>query len=341
MMPALRPYEVDRQPNIFGILQAQRDAERANAANATAVNAASATAANAVKAASGTCGNNVTHAKGALTLFAPGCMFLASAPDLAEKVFAWLQSKGLAQRLATECCGNTLKYAAPRESGRFEAYTASKLAALRAEDVDGIIAACPNCYGTYRSVAAHEGGREIEVRALSDVLLEHFDMREARERMAGAGSICVHDSCPDRQSGLFGRGVRALLGGGLPASRLLEMQHHGASSQCCGFGRLLASTNPEASDNMRIQRVEEFAKTRANTLVTYCFTCANAFCDINALLQYAQDERPETAKDADAPPRRACHYLELLFGHRIDWDAANERMWKAYELCLEQAGGDA
>ena len=107
-----------------------------------------------------------------------------------------------------------------------------------------------------------------------------------------AATVSIHDSCPDRRAGVFAESVRALFAG----FELREMRHNRRQSRCCGLGRLLPLRNRRASQDMAEQRLEEFQQSGADFLVTYCLNCSQPL---------------QTAG--------TYHYLELLFGLRLDW----------------------
>jgi Fe-S oxidoreductase len=105
-------------------------------------------------------------------------------------------------------------------------------------------------------------------------------------------SVSIHDSCPDRQKGVFAESVRALFAN----FELREMRHNRRQSRCCGLGKLLPLRNQQASQEMRSQRLAEFQQSGAELLVTYCLNCSQPLQGDNTY-----------------------YYLELLFGIRVDW----------------------
>ena len=279
----LRLYRVDLQPNFFSEIMLQK------------------------KTVGSTEGDTAD-------LFVPGCMFQAVEPQLVEMVFDWLSERGLADTLYPACCGNILSFSAPEDKTIKKQFAQKGIAELNELKVKRIITSCPNCYYTYRSWA-EEARNTIEVRALSEVMLEQgvsIEQGIAADDVApfdlSGITFSIHDACPDKAQGVFAESVRALFKD-LP---MKEMEHCRSRTMCCGFGRLLGVCKPKASVFINSRREEEFLETEADVLVNYCFTCANAF---NYL----------------AVAGRAAHYLELLFHHQIDWTEAEIRMTEALE----------
>jgi Fe-S oxidoreductase len=238
-----------------------------------------------------------------VSLFVPGCTLSIVSAPLVGVVYDWLTERGLVDGIMLKCCGKVLKSSAlPQEH---EAYNGMLAATLVAQGVRRIITACPNCYLAYKKLVPN-----TEVLALSEVLLD-----EGLRLPSGFANVptCVHDSCPDRMHGTFAKSVRAILAG-----TLLEMEHTGAYSQCCGLGKMLAIANPELSIKLNKARRQEFAATGATRLVTYCANCTLAF-------QPTPDD-----------PIHAWHYLELLFDVHIDWQLYAENLAIALETLSER-----
>jgi len=276
-------------------------------------------------------------------------MFQAVAPELVEKVYRWLCERGLVDAYTAQCCGHILKFAAPGDKEAQQSFAQGRLTELHEQGVRRIITSCPNCYYTYRVLledgsalledistvfedgsALIEAGNtplegkitrdtwSIEVLSLSEVLLEQGIGVGQSDPLCPTPPLtyCIHDSCPDRDDGVFAKSVRGLL----ENQKISEMEHSGPHSQCCGFGRLLGVCNPSASEKINTRRISEFEATGADLLVTYCFTCASAFSHL----------APRKGQ------KRSAHYLELLFGYEIDWGQVNTRMAEAFSA-LENA----
>ncbi len=225
--------------------------------------------------------------------FFPGCTMLTYAPDLTREVFARLRDAGGCGGLIGECCGKPLAQLglAPRA----DATAAGLLARLKALSVRELVVACPGCYYELRSLLRPAG---IGLRTVYEAL---------GDRLAGAagGKLCtVHDSCPDRFEGLFGRQVRGLLAKG--GFGLVEMEHSRKSTICCGSGGMISHFRPDRTAELVTARLEEARATGAGVLVSYCLSCTLKFA---------------AAADGIA----AEHALSLLLGRREDFAAARKK----------------
>ena len=106
-----------------------------------------------------------------------------------------------------------------------------------------------------------------------------------------------HDSCPDRDTGEFADGVRALL----PEETIREAEHNRRRSFCCG-SLLRAAGKPERASEQSRKHGEEAVAAKADAIVTACMSCT-------FLLSKEQHDVP------------VFHYLELLYDWRIDWES--------------------
>jgi len=307
--PALLPYRIDKADNLFAAMRRQRGYRYVDALEAPSA-----------------CGDEVP------ALFWPGCTLSCYSQELTMAVFDYLRQRGLADGMSVKCCSNILRFASGAETRM--AFARELALELQEHGVRRLVVACPNCYNSFCELAEAGILGQLEVLALSAVLLqqgEHVSPEQvlshlARRPAQSAGSnshapngnvpvapvtappsVCVHDSCPDRRHGVFAESVRGLF----PGCELREMEHHHDHALCCGIGRLLFIRNPGQSSKQRGQRQEEFLRTGAELLVTSCVSCANAFQNL-----------PDS-----------CHYLELLFGVRIDWPAAISAAEQALKAC--------
>ena len=223
-------------------------------------------------------------------LFWPGCSLASYSQELTEAVFSFLKERGLVDGLSVGCCGNIVRYAAGYEP--FKDFTVQLVSNLIEQGVTSVITSCPNCYLTFKRILRDTSA--IELSDLSTILAQEG----LRVPVSTATSFCIHDSCPDKRIHVIAPAVRTIF----EEVELHEMVHNQNRSRCCGLGKLRFLSDPEESESFRSERIKEFKETAADQLVTCCFSCANAFQD------------PEAGVEA-------VHYLELLFGIRIDWEA--------------------
>lgn len=195
--------------------------------------------------------------------FFPGCTLLTYAPQLTRRVFDRLKDDCGCSGLLTDCCGKPLSQLgltarADRTAGRL-------LERIRAHNVRELIVACPGCYYDLRSPLAAAG---VRLRTVYEALA----LPAAQQN----GKVCtVHDSCPDRFEGIFGRQVRQLLAAG--GFSLAEMSHSGLNTMCCGSGGMISHFRPDLTQALVEARLAEARAAGADSLVSYCMSCVLKF----------------------------------------------------------------
>lgn len=231
--------------------------------------------------------------------FLPGCTLLNAAPDAALKTLEWLEEAFECEvSLVDRCCGMPLQ-----EMGlldRYEAYLDDLFGELKEMGARKLIAACPNCLGRLAQHGSRAG-------ITTQIVYEPMAAMGFRAPLAKDMTICVHDSCPARGT-LIGSWVRAIVG----AATLVEAQHHGDCSQCCGSGGAVGMYDSVLSGIRAQRRRDELVATGADAIVTYCMSsCSTLF-------------------DADACPN-VRHVLELAFSAPADhgqYAELVEAMWQ-------------
>ena len=289
------PYRTDLEPNFFLLMRQARGFNYEDALDAGV-----------------SVGTGVDAGAGQ-SLFWPGCSLASYSQELTEAVNSFLQDRQLVDGMSISCCGKILRYAGGYEL--YKDFTGRLASRLVEQGVKRIITGCPNCFFTFRRMFRHAPAQDsIEIIDLSTVLADE-GLRIAPELCGisadsegSSFSYCIHDSCPDRSLNVIGPAVRKLFS----EVELHEMKHNRDHTRCCGIGKLQYITNPKESERLRTERIQEFRETGADQLVTCCCSCTNAF----------QDPTFGVA---------AVHYLELLFGIHIDWDA----VYKSTEQALE------
>lgn len=246
------------------------------------------------------------------TLFFPGCSLVSYAPELTRKVGNWLTSIGTKWALSDACCGSPLM-----SQGMFDRAQALRegiLEQMRAAGITRMLTVCPGCGDEFRDLM----GDEIDIVPLPEFILEHKDaLLEARKSMeptvtGSIPSVTFFDSCHDRTDGRHGVAIRALMDAILPDADKRELDHHQRDTLCCGAGGAVASYDPDVTSRRVWRVIAEGHKTRANTMITMCPTCAYT-------ITQACLERPDKAI-------RNHHYLELLFEEPIDWKTVFDQL---------------
>lgn len=246
------------------------------------------------------------------SLFFPGCSFVNYGLPLVKATYDLLKDAGRVDGMSLLCCGKILGFEpdGPAVRAAFERQLCAHVADA---GVKRIVAACPNCVAALRAALSRdERTADVQVVVLPQELAAmgyRVDAEVVRRLVAAEASVdgadvavCVHDSCPDRSTGEFADGVRALL----PEGMVVEAAHVRNRSFCCG-SLLRAAGKFEAGDKQARRHGEEAEEVHAAAIVTACVSCAF-----------------QLATKQDAVP--VFHYLELLFDWRVDWAHASQYM---------------
>lgn len=275
-------------------------------------------------ALSGGVGGGGAGVKGDLSIFFPGCSFINYALPLVKAVYDTLKGSGEVSGMSLLCCGKILSYEQNGEQVRaaFEQQLMDRLAQVGCAR---LICACPNCVGALRAAFKRDPRmKSVQVETLPEVLVRlgyKVDARTAQAifarklaedkwysgqitdeptfmreiENAPAVKFAVHDSCPDRETGEFAKGLRDIM----PAGLWVDPAHCKQKSICCG-SLPRAAGRIEAADKCARLNGEEALDAGANAIVTPCVSCCFQ-------LHMAQSAVP------------VFHYLELLYNWAIDW----------------------
>ena len=271
-------------------------------------------------------GTRVAAADGPLrarTLFFPGCSLINYALPLVKAVYDLLAGAGRVEGISLLCCGKILSFEPDGKAVRaaFEDQLCEHVAAA---GVERIVAACPNCVAALRGALAEDErtagvevvplpleldalGYRVDARVAERLLAEELEAGADFYEACAEGAhpplrFSVHDSCPDRATGEFAAGLRALM----PAELTVEPAHARRSSQCCG-SLVRAAGHADKALAQSQARGAEAVEAGGSAIVAACVSCS-------FLLSVSQWRVP------------VFHYLELLFDWRIDWRAADAYM---------------
>lgn len=261
--------------------------------------------------------------KACSSLFFPGCALINFGATVTDKTYRDLESRGIVEGISLLCCGKILAF--EDEAGLIQQdHRLRLLKTLEAKGVKRIVTACPNCFDELNDMfaAAEDLQTSIEVIALPQALhAEGFAISDegiaavlAKDAESFADpKVAIHDSCPDRNVGVFAENVRALF----PQDRLVELEHNRKNSRCCGSLARAAGR----SDVMEVQAHErgvEGVQAKAASLVTACMSCANILGRFQSSIAVH-------------------HYLEFLYGDYIDWP--NSPTYMEFRLLFEELHG--
>lgn len=252
-------------------------------------------------------------AKACTSLFFPGCSFINYGLPLVKAVDDLLEGAGRVDGMSLLCCGKILQWEPDGDQLRaaFEQQFRDRIAET---GIERIVAACPNCVQALRNLLAQEERTAgIQVVPLVNELVE-MGYRIDPDVAAGVARqdarigddepvvFCAKDSCPDRETGEFAEGLRALM----PEGMWVDPEHNRSKSVCCG-SRPRAAGRIDAAVKSCMKNHEEARAAGANALVTSCMSCT-------FLLSVLMPDLP------------VYHYLELLYDYRIPWEYSDQYM---------------
>ena len=233
-------------------------------------------------------------------LYLPGCSLLNEAFELTEPAITWLEGHLDAEvSLVPDCCGMPLLEMGLIERYRsYEDYLWEKIRGTGARDV---VVTCPNCLDKLAKRGAREG---VRVRLIYE-LMHHAGFKAPLA--SGLRTVTVHDSCPARGTDA-GRWVRGVL----EAYELLEMEHCGDDSICCGSGGAVSMFDFTLRDIRADKRRTEFFQTGADACVSYCMSSCSTL-------------------QTPAAPKRMLHVLELAFDRLVDHEEYQRKVASMWE----------
>jgi len=171
------------------------------------------------------------------------------------------------------CCGYPLAISGELERARET--MAHNLEAVRALGTKKLVTTCPSCYHFWKHTypVALEEDLGFEVQHATEFLADLLESEEVtlREDLPER-TVTYHDPCDlGRKSGVFEAPRRVLAQ--IPGVTLVEMAENQAGSHCCGGGGNLESSNPELSQAVGEQRIQQAADTGAQLLLSACQQC--------------------------------------------------------------------
>jgi Fe-S oxidoreductase len=203
----------------------------------------------------------------------------------------------------TDCCGKPLYQLGTLS--RAERNRENLQARFKRLGIKLLVTACPNCY--YELQEALQG-LEIKIVTVYEVLKdsEYYQFVPA----ANPIKCTIHDSCPDRFQGVFGRQVREALQ--TAGYETVEMAHNRTDTFCCGSGGQVSHFRPDFTEEVIARRIQEACDTGAETLVAYCLSCVLNFC-----------KNPSGLK--------VIHVLNLLLNVNEDYDGLKSKAKEMFE----------
>jgi len=196
-------------------------------------------------------------------LFFPGCQTGASNPEYVTRVYDYLLKNLSEVGLYLECCG------APAEWSGNMALFNNKIKQIKKDVLDcgnpTLILTCPTCQKIFRKYLP-----ELNIISIWDIVSEYGN---TSINLVNNQSIAIYDPCSSRDEPEMQKTVRKLL---TEAGYIIEeLPLNGAFAQCCSYGGLITSIDPNLGEMIRKDRVN------ASKLdyVTYCTNCRDDFAN--------------------------------------------------------------
>ncbi len=166
------------------------------------------------------------------------------------------------------CCGEPA-----RRLGNeyiFQMQAEKNIGLFKQYNVKKIITACPHCFNTIKNEYPQFGG-EFEVVHHTEFIADLLEQGKLKLNGGDANIVTYHDSCYLGRYNDIYEAPRKILGG-IAGVKLTEMEQNRQDGFCCGGGggRMWLEEPGTRICNMR---VEEAAKTEAQTIATACPFC--------------------------------------------------------------------
>lgn len=192
-----------------------------------------------------------------------------SALDIARASLKAMNLLGIEPRLLPNerCCGHDALWTGDIET--FKKLAEHNAAQIKEAGVKKIVFSCPEGYRTFKMDYPDYVDLDCEVVHLSELLAEKIGqnglkLKEVKKK------VTYQDPCRlGRHMGVYDAPRKVIES--IPGIELVEMQHSGRESICCGTS---AFTNCDAYSNaLRAERLSEARATGADLLITACPKC--------------------------------------------------------------------
>jgi Fe-S oxidoreductase len=178
------------------------------------------------------------------------------------------------------CCGtNHLFYG---DVSKGSAKADDFLDAILKFQPEAILLWCPTCLCCFDKYISASNAIPIKVLSFPEYLSENMEKLSLKD--SSPCSVTLHEACKSVYTGLDLHGPRDVLQQ-LPGMKLIEMEHRGFDSICCGSGA--ACWFPESCAQIRDSRLREAEETGAQMLATVCHYCGQTFIDQEALYDFS------------------------------------------------------
>ena len=206
-------------------------------------------------------------------LFFPGCRMGSSNPDYVVKSYQYLTdtlSGGVG--LAVTCCGALAEWSGHKK--QMEEHADRFIAEWERLGKPVVITACTSCQKIFAKYL-----KDVRIKSLWEV----FEEKPLPCNRYEGKTVALYDPCSSRYEPKVQNSIRKLL---LKTGYTIEeLQYNGRLAQCCSYGGLISTVNPELSEKIKQMRVN----LNPNTYVTYCVNCRDYFSASGKPIWYMLD----------------------------------------------------
>jgi Fe-S oxidoreductase len=200
------------------------------------------------------------YPKQADRIFFPGCALRTFRPELIEKVKTFL---GDVLVLNQDCCGKSFRGIGLEDE--YQTHNNALIRFLESFKPKEIIVACPNCYTSFKPKIDF-----AKVVFAQEALLQTGKLKPVTTDL---GTIAVHDSCPFKEAPELFNIARRFVDTVYTGQRV-EFINSKEKLRCCGGGGGVSFSNEKLSKHISSVRLREAKATSADTVVTFCVSCA-------------------------------------------------------------------
>jgi len=247
--------------------------------------------------------------QGCRQVFFPGCALGAIRPDAVLNIVKHLQAVNPSLGVVLDCCNKPSHDLG--EQMHFLIEFGRKVDYLRQIGIEEVVVGCPSCYQVFC-----EYGGQLKISMVFSHLedLIPADQAENPAEMAQNGHCMVHDPCSLRFIPTIQQQVRTLIAG--TGRKVVEMDHSGENTLCCGEGGAARMYNQQKSVDWRTARLAEMAGCET---ITYCAGCTS-FLDSPRTRHLVDLLFPQSANALSSglprPPKTYLNRLRLKFSLR-------------------------
>ncbi len=195
-------------------------------------------------------------------LFFTGCMIDAFYTKTGESVVKVLTRLGYTVVIPKDikCCGAPHLYHGNEEA--FRRLREHNLKVIKSYEFDALVVACPTCGGALEE----DYGEDWKVYSFSELLAEEEVSFKGKE----GEKVTVHVPCHaytamKRSPEIFYKTLEKVQN-----TRTLKAEK---AQSCCGFAGLFSVKNPELSEKIQREKMDDFESTGADYILTECPGC--------------------------------------------------------------------